>query len=217
MEPFLEILPPAAMGELAGMPWLPAALLGVGLAASSGLRTFLPLLLICIAGRYQLFGVQLSETFAWLTSDMALLALCIATVVEALADKVPVVDHALDVVGTFSRPLAGGLAAASVWNTQDPAVAALVGLVVGAPLAFGFHSIKASTRGASTVTSAGLANPAVSFVEDIAALFLGLVSMFAPWLVPALLGFVLVMLWIVYRLARRYVGQGRVARSRSGF
>ncbi len=192
---------------LSALPWLPAAFLGVGLAASSGLRTFLPLLLLSGAARWHLAGVSLTGSFAWLGSDMAFLALGLAALVELAGDKIPVIDHALDVAGTFSRPAAGALAAAAVWNTHDPATAALIGLILGAPIAFGLHSAKAGTRGASTATTMGVANPVLSVVEDIAALFLGVMSLLAPVLVPFLLLFAGLLLWKVYKAARRLVGR----------
>lgn len=195
------------MPEISSPPptlWLPALLLGIGLAASSGLRTFLPLLLLGGAVRFQFFGVHLNESFAWLSSDLALITLGIAAVAEMLGDKVPAVDHLLDAAGTLTRPAAGALATTAVLSTQDPAVAALAGLIVGAPLALGVHSAKAGSRGASTVATAGIGNPILSVLEDIAALFLGLVSLLAPILVPLLLGIAGLLLWKVYRLARRF-------------
>lgn len=180
--------------------WLPAALLGVGLAASSGLRTFLPLLLLAGAARF--FGASLGSSFGWLASDVALASLAIATIVEIAGDKIPVVDHFLDTIGTLARPVAGALATMAVLPSNDPTIAALVGIVVGAPLALGVHGAKAGTRGISTATTMGVANPVISLVEDIAALFLGVVSLVAPLLVPVLLIFAGLLLWKVYKLAR---------------
>ena len=80
--------------------WILAALLGLGLAAATGLRTFLPLLLLSAAVHFELFGVVLNESMQWLGSTSALVALAIATVVEVVADLVPLVDNALSAVGT---------------------------------------------------------------------------------------------------------------------
>ena len=40
--------------------WVIPALLGLGLAASTGLRTFLPLLMLSLAARFGWFGVELN-------------------------------------------------------------------------------------------------------------------------------------------------------------
>ena len=167
--------------------WLPAILLGLGLAASSGLRAFLPLLMLSMAAHWNFFNIELTGPFAWLGSPLALAALAIATTVEVAGDKIPVVDHALDAIGTFIRPLAGTLAAAAVINNHDPATAAILGLVLGAPLALGVHGIKAGTRGVSTVSTLGIANPIFSVFEDIAAFLIGFLSLLAPLLVPLML------------------------------
>ena len=183
--------------------WLPAVLLGLGLAASSGLRAFLPLLLLAVAAHWNVFNVELTGPFAWLGSPLALVSLAIATVAEIAGDKIPVVDHALDTVGTVIRPLAGTLVAAAVINHHDPATAALVGLVLGAPLALGVHGIKAGTRGVSTVSTLGIANPLVSVFEDIAAFLIGFLALLSPLLVPLMLICLGIIGWKLVRLAKR--------------
>ncbi|HVF85718.1 MAG TPA: DUF4126 domain-containing protein, partial [Abditibacteriaceae bacterium] len=150
------------------------ALLGLALAASTGLNTFLPLLMLAVAAHFKIVNAEnlLSGNFAWIASPGALMALGMATVVEVVGDKIPVVDHALDTFGTAARPIVGAFAAASVFVHSDPTTAALAGLVVGAPVAFGFHAAKAGTRAASTTTTLGIANPILSTIEDIAAVVL---------------------------------------------
>ena len=183
--------------------WLPVILLGLGLAASSGLRAFLPLLMLSVAAHWNVLGIALSGPLQWLSSPLALGALAVATVVEIAGDKIPVVDHFLDTIGTVVRPLAGTLAAAAVLNTDDPATAAIVGLVVGGPLALGVHSAKAGTRGVSTATTLGVANPVISIFEDITAFLVGLLAMLAPLLVPLMLVCLGVVGWKVVTLVKR--------------
>ena len=48
----------AAVGPL--QMWVLPALLGLGLASATGLRTFLPLLMLALAARFEVFGVRLS-------------------------------------------------------------------------------------------------------------------------------------------------------------
>jgi hypothetical protein len=179
------------------------AFLAVGLAASSGLNTFLPLLLLALAAKYHLFHVQLNGSFAWLSSDLGLGVLSVATIIEIIGDKIPCVDHALDVIGTLARPAAGALAAASVWTQTDPATAAVLGLIIGAPAAFGLHAAKAGTRAASTTTTLGFANPVLSLIEDTAAVLLSVVALAAPLLVPVLLVLTLLLLLKLVKKVRR--------------
>ena len=160
---------------------------------------FLPLLALAIAFRFQFFGLQPTGSFAWLSSDLALAALAIATVVEIAGDKIPLVDHALDSVGTLIRPAAGALAAGAVFNAQDPATGALLGLILGAPLALGVHGAKAGARGASTVGTFGFANPLVSVIEDVVVVATVAAAFFVPALIPLLL---LVAAWLVWKIYR---------------
>lgn len=187
---------------LAMESWILPALLGLGLAASTGLKTFLPLLMLAIAARFQLFGVELSGPFAWLGLAAALGALGIAAIAEFAADKIPIVDHGLSAVGTVARPLAGALAAAA-FSSFDPEVAAIAGLIVGAPTALAFHTAQAGTRVASTATTGGLGNPVVSLVEDVLAFLTALLALAAPIVIPVVLIVLGFIVWGLVRAVRR--------------
>ena len=163
------------------------AFLGLGLAASCGLRTFLPLFILSAAARFHLFGVDLNPTLGWIGTIPALIALGIATALELVADKVPLIDHALAVVGTVTRPVAGVLAATAVMNHLDPTSAAVAGLILGAPMALAVHTAQASTRAVSTATTAGLANPVISLAEDATVVLNTFLAILAPILVPLVL------------------------------
>lgn len=179
--------------------WILPALLGLGLAAATGLRAFLPLLLLSIAARFGLFGVSLNEQTQWLGSNAAIAALAVATVLELAADKVPILDHFLSAAGTVVRPVAAVLAASSVFVGVDPIVAAVAGLVIGAPTALAFHAAQTGTRVASTATTGGAANPVVSLIEDSLAFATVLIALAAPILVPLVL---LALLWLIWRLVK---------------
>jgi uncharacterized membrane protein len=189
-----------------------ALLLGLGLSASTGLNTFLPLLLLSAAARFHIAGITLGDKFNWLSSDVAIIVLIVACIVELVADKIPAVDHFLDTIGTFVRPIAGTLATASVLTGVDPTIAAIVGIIIGAPASFSFHSLKAGTRVASTAATFGCANPIISLIEDILSFFLSLVAIFAPIVVPLVLALFAFVLW---RLVKR-IRAASAAPARSG-
>lgn len=179
--------------------WVLPALLGLGLAAAAGLRAFLPLLLLAIAARFGLFGVELNDRAAWLGSNAALITLGAATLLELAADKIPFLDHALSAIGTVTRPVAAVVAAGSVFAGVDPVVAAVAGVVIGAPTALAFHAAQSGTRVASTATTGGLLNPVVSLVEDLLAIATSLLALAVPLLVPVALA---VLLWLIWRLVK---------------
>jgi uncharacterized membrane protein len=178
---------------------LPALALGIALAASAGLRAWLPLLL---AGALARLGVlDLGRSFQFLASNKALVVLGIATVIELVGDKIPAVDHALDAIGTPLRPAVGALLAASVIGTvTDPLTSLVLGTAVGAPSALIPHALKSAVRAASTATTGGLANPVLSFVEDAVSLIVFALAVLVPLLVVAFLGLTL---WIAARWLRR--------------
>ena len=180
-----------------------ALLLGLGLSASTGLNTFLPLLLLGGAARFHIAGITLGDKFDWLTSDAAMIALIIACIVELVADKIPAVDHFLDTTGTFVRPVAGALASASVLTGVDPMVAAVVGIIVGAPTSLGMHTLKAGTRIASSATTFGCANPILSLIEDVISFALSVLAIFLPVFVPFALAALVWLLWRAMKRIRR--------------
>jgi len=173
--------------------WILPALLGLGLAAATGLRTFLPLLMLSLVARLGWFGVDLNPQFAWLGSTGAMVALGVATVAEVIADKVPVVDHALSAMGTFTRPLAGALAAGAVFGHADPGMAAIAGLVIGVPTAFAFHAAQSSTRLVSTATTAGLGNPVLSVLEDVGSAVIAGLAFVAPLIGAVIVSLILIL------------------------
>lgn len=199
-----------ALGVAAGpmQVWILPALLGLGLASATGLRTFLPLLMLALAARFGLFDIRLIEPMEWLVSWPAIAALAVATTAEFLGDKVPAIDHGLNAIGYITRPVAGAIAAGSVFWAVDPAMAAVAGLIVGAPAALAFNAAQTGVRVGSTTTTGGLGNPVVSLIEDVLAVLTVIVAFLAPIIIPLVL---LVLAVVVFRLARR-IREGRAAR-----
>ena len=183
--------------------FLPALALAIALAASAGLRAWLPLLLA--SGLARLGVLDLGPSFQFLASNKALFLFAVATAIELVGDKIPAVDHALDLVGTPLRPAAGALLAASVLGTvSDPLTSIVVGTAVGAPSALVPHAAKSALRAASTATTGGLANPLLSFIEDGISIALFVLAVLVPVLVVALLGLTLYLAsrWLRRRHAR---------------
>ena len=141
--------------------------MGFALAASVGLRAFLPLLVAGVLARQGY--LSLGESFQWMSTTPALIVFGSAVVFEVLGDKVPGLDHMLDAGGVFVKPVAGTLLAASLFTTLDPLAAATLGLVGGGAIAGVVAAAKGTTRLASTGTTAGFANPLLSLFEDGAA------------------------------------------------
>jgi hypothetical protein len=182
--------------------------LAVALAACAGIRAWLPLFLAGCLSRAGL--LKMGASFAFIGSNKALALFALATLIEILGDKVPAVDHTLDALGTVLRPAAGSLLAASVmWKVSDPLAALALGTAVGAPTALVPHAAKSVLRAASTTLTAGLANPALSLLEDLLTLGLFVLAVVVPVLVAALIA---TLAFLVLRgLQRRPQGQVRTA------
>ena len=176
------------------LSWIPTIALAISLAASAGLRAFLPLLLAGVLSRIGI--LSLGESYSFVGSTPALVCFGIAAVLEIAGDKIPAVDHALDVGGTFVRPVAGSLLAASVmWQIDEPLWAMVLGIIVGAPTALAPHAAKAATRGLSTSLTAGIANPVLSIMEDVSAAAIAVLAILVPTLTAILLVVVVFLGW----------------------
>ena len=126
--------------------------------------------------------------------------LAIAVLAEIVGDKAPLVDHVLDVVGTFARPVAGAIVAAAPLTGLDSLTSVVLGIVLGGAIAGGVHASKSTLRLASTGTTAGLANPLVSVAEDVLSLSGSVVSLFLPIVTFAL---TIGLLYLLIRSLRR--------------
>jgi uncharacterized protein DUF4126 len=171
---------------------------GVAIAAAAGLRAFLPLLALGLAARFGI--VELHHSVRWLAQDHALWAFGAATVIEIAADKIPIVDHALDAVGVALKPMAAALGAYAAlvhWPTPWGQIVALV--LAGGALAI--HLAKAKLRLGSTALSMGTANPVLSTIEDGVSLLVLAAGLLVPLL--AMVVVVIGVVWMVRRSRRR--------------
>ena len=99
------------------------------------------------------------------------------------------------------------LAAAAVFGHGDRTTAAIVGLIVGAPAAFGVHSAMAALRVGSTAMTFGCANPLISLIEDVIAALLSLIAIFAPLMALIVL---IALAYGVFVILRRRAAEGSV-------
>lgn len=144
--------------------------LGLILSITCGLRAFLmPFALACAQA---LGWVDLGSNLSWIGSPLAIGTFGCAIVIEVLADKVPALDHAMDVMHTVAKPLTGALATMALMGNTDPVFATVAALASGGVVAGGTHLTKALVRVGSTGTTAGMGNPVLSVLEDVAAVAL---------------------------------------------
>ena len=152
--------------------------LGIGLAAATGFRVFVPLLVAGLAAHAGY--VPLNDHFAWLASTPALLTLGTAAVLETLAYYIPGVDHALDVVASPATVAAGIVASAAVMANVPPAILWPVAIIAGGGIAGLTKGSTALIRAKSGLMTGGLANPVVSTVETVGATGLSILAILVP-------------------------------------
>lgn len=177
-----------------------------GLSASAGLNAYVPLLVIALLARFTNL-VKLQEPWTALTSWWIIGLLAVLLVIEILVDKVPAADSVNDVIQTFVRPAAGAIlfaASSNVISDIHPVLAMACGLL----FAGGVHAAKATARPVITTTTAGIANPVVSTVEDVTALLTSLLAVLAPLVlaVTLLIAVVTIAWWLQARHRERTAG-----------
>ena len=172
--------------------------LGIGLAAATGFRVFLPLLAVALAARLDV--IPLNESFAWLYSTAAIVTLGTASVLEVLAYYVPGVDHALDLLASPATLVAGTLASASVMADIPPAVLWPIAIIAGGGVAGLTKGTTAVVRAKTGVATVGLGNPVVATVETAGATVLSVLAIAVPLL--CLIAVAALLYWIGTKAGR---------------
>ena len=196
-----------------------------GLAFASGLNAYLPLLAFAFSVRW-LHLYKVNPSFAFITSNWFIAVLVILTLLDFVADKIPLIDHVWNAIHTVIRPIAGALVAAASSNSLAggihipvssrnhgtgsllvafsiipvTGIALLVIPLIGGVLAALSHTTKSTTRLVSTITTAGFLNIGLSVLEDVLVVIIVLLSLFASTIMFILL--VLLILILVPRIMR---------------
>jgi hypothetical protein len=171
--------------------------LGIGLAAATGFRVFLPMLIV--SGAAYTGHLPLGESFAWLGTAPALIMLSVATIVEILAYYVPGLDNLLDTLATPAAFVAGTVLSAAVMTDVPPMVKWTAAIIAGGGIAGLTQGVTATLRADSTVWTGGLGNFIIATAELGGALIVSILALAAPAVAIAL---VVLFLWLAIRLLR---------------
>ncbi len=174
--------------------------LGIGLAASAGFRVFVPLFALSLASYAGLW--ELNENWEWMGSLTAIVITGVATLAEVFGYFIPWIDNLLDSLAIPLAALAGTAVMVSTLTGMDPVITWTLAIIAGGGTATVIKGAAAGTRLTSTVSTGGIANPAVSAVETAAATTISLVSILAPVLATLLVIVVLAFVFRIYRKLR---------------
>lgn len=176
-------------------------LVGAGLAAASGFRVFVPLLVMSVAARAG--HLQLAAGFGWIASGPALTAFAAATVLEIVAYLLPYIGHLLDVLAAPAAFVAGTLVTASSVIGMSPFLRWSLAIIAGGGLATLVHAATGVTRAGSTATTGGLGNPAVAAAEAGGSTLLSVLAIAAPVLAFAALAVLILVVWRLFSFGSR--------------
>ncbi|HXE24464.1 MAG TPA: DUF4126 domain-containing protein [Roseiarcus sp.] len=172
--------------------------LGVALAAATGFRVFLPMLIV--GGAAHTGYLHLGDGFAWLGTPPALTMLGVAALVEVLAYYIPVIDNVLDVAAAPAAFIAGTILSAAVMTDMPPMVKWTAAVIAGGGVAGLTRGVTGVLRAHSTVLTGGLGNFVISTAELGGAVLISFLALAAP---VAAIALVVLFLLTATRLIRR--------------
>jgi hypothetical protein len=187
-----------------------SVVLGIGLAAATGFRVFLPMLIM--SGAAYTGHLPLDGSFAWLATPSALIILGVAAVAEILAYYVPMLDNLLDALATPAAFVAGTVVSAAVITDLPPMVKWTAAVIAGGGIAGITQGVTAMLRAKSTVLTGGFGNSVFATAELAGALLVSLLTLAAPF---AALALVVLFLWLAIRLLRHLFRGAHTANSKT--
>lgn len=193
-----------SLGMMAVMNPIQTLGLVLGAGFSSGLNLYAT---VATLGLFERYGIiHLPSSLHALSHPVILILAIVLYLVEFFADKVPYVDTIWDAVHTFIRPPAAALLAFSAAGAA-PAEWRWAAALLAGGVALTSHGTKASTRAAVNTLPEPLSNWALSFGEDILAVWLAWMASAHPIatvvIVAALVALSIFLLVHLFRFARR--------------
>jgi len=176
------------------LPYVLSAFIGIGLAAATGFRVFLPMFAVSLAS--YLHWIPMNEQFEWLAGLPTLITTGIATIAEILAYYIPFIDHLLDTLSIPLATIAGSVLFASQFADLGTFPQWALALIAGGGTAATISSGFAGLRAASTATTGGLGNSVVGTTETAGAGVMAVLAMAAP-IIAGICAIVLVILVVV--------------------
>lgn len=172
--------------------------LGIGLAAAVGFRVFLPLLVLSLAGYYNI--IPLNESWLWVGSLTAVITMGVATLIEIFGYYIPWLDNLLDTIALPLATLAGTAVMVATVSDLSPAVTWALAIIAGGGTAAAIKGNTAAVRLTSSTTTGGLGNPILTTVETGTSIVMAIASIFVP-----IIGFILVILlfFIIFRFYKK--------------
>lgn len=176
------------------MEYIIGICLGLGLAASSGFRVFVPLLVANIASLAGI--VNLSVGFEWMGTWPTFAVFLSATAAEVGAYYIPLLDNVLDTIAIPLAWIAGTLLSVAFMADLPPMIKWVLGIIVGGGGAAMIKTGASMARLKSTAFTTGWANWIIASFEHIASFVMSILSV----LVPLVMGIIVIVLLLFFGL-----------------
>lgn len=184
--------------------------LGITLSAASGLRVFIPPLIMCLAA---LFGnLPLATNLQWIGTYPTLIVLSTAVVVEVLAYYVPGINNLLDLIELPTAIAVGSILTAATLGDLNPVLQWTLAILAGGSTAGVVETTTSVTRLAATTLTGGVGNPIFSTAEAVLSVLLTLLGLAIPLLAAGVV--LLMIIWLI-RKAKAILIQRRQRRQAS--
>jgi hypothetical protein len=188
--------------------------LAAALGWASGLRLYLTVLLVGVAGH--LGWIPLPPGLQILSSPLVMTAAAALALIEFLADKIPLIDSAWDALHTLIRIPAGAALVAGLvsgWAGDQGQAWGIVAALAGGGLAAAAHTAKASTRAAANTSPEPFSNIALSLIGDVAVPTMLWLAWAHPFIFFPLLALALLvmaaLIWLCFKFLRALIRRVR--------
>lgn len=188
--------------------------LAAALGWASGLRLYLTVLLVGIAGHWG--WITLPPGLEVLGSPLVMGCAALLALIEFLADKIPLVDSAWDALHTLIRIPAGAALVAGLvsgWAGDHGQAWGVVAALLGGGLAATAHAAKASTRAAANTSPEPFSNIGLSLLGDVAVPTMLWLAWAHPFIFFPLLSLALAvmgtLIWLCFKFVRALVRRWR--------
>jgi hypothetical protein len=184
--------------------------LAMGASWTSGINLYASVATLGLLSRFA--GLQLPGDLDvvknWWVIGIAVALYC----VEFVADKVPWIDSAWDLIHTFIRVPAGAVLAAAAFGDFDKSIQ-VIAVLLGGGLALSSHGTKAATRALLNTSPEPVSNVVASIVEDILAVISITAAIFLPYVLFGIVAIGLLITYLVMpRILRFFQKVGRSVR-----
>lgn len=175
--------------------------LGIGLATAVGFRVFLPLLVLSLAGYYDV--IPLNESWQWVGSLTAVITMGVATLVEIFGYYIPWFDNLLDTIALPLATLAGTAVMVATVTDLSPVITWTLAIIAGGGTAAAIKGNTSAVRLTSSTTTGGLANPVLTTVETGTSVVMAVAAIFVPIIAFVLVLFLFFIIFRFYKKLRK--------------